>query len=75
MKKVEREKFQKWTEGLLLERDEHGVCKVYDDNDCDEAQAALERGETIQLTALGKVVTEMSLVDGEYRESLIQKDE
>lgn len=73
MVKVERKKFKIWTTGLLLDRDSSGVCKVYDGEDCEEAQEALDRGETIQLTSFGKVISEMSVVDGIYQERLPEK--
>lgn len=57
---VDRESFIAWTQGVLLERDADGTMVVGDDIRNEQAEYALEKGETIGLTVGGKLVSTMS---------------
>lgn len=68
---IDRKNFIAWTEGILLDRDEHGrVCVVGDNEIHERAVAAMDAGETIGLTVGGKIVTSMRLTDGGYEEEI-----
>lgn len=65
---VNRQDFIAWTEGILLERDAEGVCRVGDREIHEKAKQALDRGETIALAEQGNIVSCMQLIEDEYVE-------
>ncbi len=65
---VNRRDFIAWTEGILLERDAMGTCRIGDREIHEKAKQALDRGETIALTEQGNIVSYMQLVVDEYLE-------
>lgn len=76
MIKVNRLQFIGWTSGVLMDRDVSGKVFVVNEIECEKAEEALYRGETIGLMDENyDVVTTMSLVDGEYWEKLYVDNE
>lgn len=68
MIRCDRNRLRLWSEGVLLERGPDGVCLIGDWDECEAAEAALERGETVELTSGGRVVSTCALEGGAYVE-------
>lgn len=67
---VDRNSFIAYSEGILMDFHE-GKGVVGDSLKNEEAEAAMERGETIGLMVGGELVTTMKLEDGGFVETLI----
>ena len=69
MMTVDRDEFRAWARGVLLERDAAGHVMAPQERRCEAAEAALLRGETVQLTRRDRVVSTMRLVGGQMQEA------
>ena len=72
---VNRGDFMAWVAGDLLDRNAEGVCLVGDRLTHEQAQAAMDAGETIELMAGGRVVSLMSLGEDGYVERACEPEE
>ena len=70
MIQVNREEFMLWSTGLLLDNDKGSVL-CFDRKEHQEAEDAMERGETIVLMVEGKPFSTMSLQGDGFEEELI----
>lgn len=61
-----------WLDGTLLERNSKGEVRVGDKVENDEAEQALQNGETVGFTVGGKLVSTMKLEGGTIVEKLVQ---
>ena len=68
---VDRNSFMAWVGGALLIRDRAGSCIVGDDVRNEEAEAAMQRGETIGLSVNGRIVSTMRDIGDAYEEEIV----
>jgi hypothetical protein len=72
---VDRNSFQAYASGILLDRDKQGRVLIGDTVENHEALAALERGETIYLSVNRQIVSEMREVADVFEERCISEIE
>ena len=69
MQTVDRAEFMVYSEGIFLDfKNGRGIAP--NELHYEAAIEAMDRGETVALTAAGRIVSYMSMVDGEYYERI-----